>query len=114
MKKKIKLLKIETLGKYILDKRGHVIRCDDLIKWSEWFEHSGMKRQLASTTLKQGHVSTIFLSLDHNFGGGKPILWETMVFGSKKFGSNLNRRYYTKAEALKGHKAIVEEIKKSK
>lgn len=26
------------------------------------------------------NVSTVFLGLDHSFGGDEPILWETMVF----------------------------------
>lgn len=34
-------------------------------------------------SVNRGHtvVSTVFLGLDHNFGFGPPVLWETMLFG---------------------------------
>lgn len=63
-----------------------------------------------------GRVSTVFLGLDHNFWrrpeddplGYKPILWETMVFGGSLDGEQ--RRYTSREEALKGHRALVKEL----
>lgn len=47
-------------------------------------------------------VSTVWLGIDHAFGGGTPVIFETMVFGPKPreiFGE----RYHTEEEALEGH-----------
>ena len=57
-------------------------------------------------------VSTVFLGIDHNFGGkGKPILFETMVFGKGDLvPDNWMARYCTWEQAEAGHKAIVYEL----
>lgn len=56
-------------------------------------------------------VSTVFLGLDHNFGKGEPLIFETMVF--KLIGENNHRdssvdedRYATWQQAEDGHKLI--------
>lgn len=50
-------------------------------------------------------VSTVFLALDHGFGSGKPVLWETMIFGGFHDGY---RAWYTSYEDAKiGHKRAV-------
>lgn len=47
-------------------------------------------------------VSTVFLVLDHNYGDGPPILYETMVFGPD--GTDpVCRRYRTREDASRGH-----------
>lgn len=102
-----------TIGKYILTKDGKVRKCNDLWKWSDWFETSGKQRILEQTTTHGVRVSTVFLAMDYSFnwGGGqpKPILWETMIFGSDlKVFTEWQVRYATKEEALAGHKHAVE------
>lgn len=58
-------------------------------------------------------VSTVWLGLDHNWDGGKPLIFETMVFPSHEGISDLDcKRYSTLAQAKKGHKAIVEKWRK--
>ena len=47
-------------------------------------------------------VSTVFLSMDHSFDKGVPILFETMIFGGQYH--NYQRRYSTYEEAECGHK----------
>lgn len=47
-------------------------------------------------------ISTVWLGLDHNFGGGAPILFETMVFGFDG-ADNYMQRYSTEEEARAGH-----------
>lgn len=49
-------------------------------------------------------VSTVFLGLDHNFGDGPPILFETMIFGGNF--SEYQQRYSTWEEAEAGHRSI--------
>ena len=53
-------------------------------------------------------VSTVFLGLDHSFGGPRPILFETMAFvDNKDVGCE---RYSTWAEAKAGHQRWVKKI----
>jgi hypothetical protein len=68
-------------GHYILDALGEPTACNDLMTWAKWFESAD--RHVACTKISEGvEVSTIFLGLDHNFSNkGRPILWETLVFG---------------------------------
>ena len=92
--------------KYILD--GHnVVVCDDLIKWAEWFEVAD--RTVARTKIGVVKISTVFLGLDHQFSGGKPLLFETLVFGGELDGEM--DRYSTWDEALNGHEKMVERVK---
>lgn len=61
---------------------------------------------------RPGHymVSTIFLGLDHGFMSTRPVLFETMAFwhGPKPYiGHDYQQRYYTWAEAIRGHRALV-------
>lgn len=57
-------------------------------------------------------VSTVWLGLDHSFNGGKPLIFETMVFSEKGDGNELEmKRYSTEEEAIKGHKEMVKKWK---
>ena len=68
--------------------------------WSAMFESSD--RIVAKTKAWfDVEVSTVFLGLDHAFGSGPPMLFETMVFGGKY--SDEQWRYSTWDEALEGH-----------
>lgn len=52
------------------------------------------------------NVSTIFLGMDHRFGGdGDPVLFETLVFGGPLAGDM--ERYTTYADAERGHAEMV-------
>ena len=57
---------------------------------------------------RTGTVSTVFLGIDHNFGEGKPLLFETMVFGGKL--DEETERYSTWEEAVEGHNHMVEKV----
>lgn len=58
-------------------------------------------------------ISTIFLGLDHQFGSGEPILFETCIFGGDR--DQEITRYHTYDQAVEGHKNIVNSLsKKSK
>lgn len=54
-------------------------------------------------------VSTVFLGLDHNWGDGPPLLFETMVFGGPL--DQEQERWSTWDEAEAGHRATVERAK---
>ena len=81
----------------------------DLDKWASWFEKIGEGRRVAKTVVGNVEVSTVFLGLDHNFGEGPPILYETMVFGGPL--DHEEDRYSTAEEAKKGHEAMVERVR---
>lgn len=97
------------IGRYILDEKGNPKEEPDLMKWAEWFEAAD--RFVAKTKTWGSEVSTVFIGLDHSFGMGVPLLYETMVFGGKLDGEM--NRYATKEEAEAGHKEMVERVKKS-
>src|SRR5262245_47620101 len=66
---------------YIL-KNKIPVEAKNLEEWAEWFGKPDENDRI----VKQEHVgpywiSTVFLSLDHNWSRkGPPVLWETMVF----------------------------------
>lgn len=57
----------------------------------------------------QIRVSTVWLGLDHNFGGGKPLIFETMIFLNHR--SMEMWRYGTRKEAEEGHQRALELVK---
>lgn len=77
----------------------------DVVKWSLEF---GKNRVVEQTTIGDIFVSTIFLGLDHNFYGGTPILFETMIFGG--FADDYQERYETWEQAEAGHKLAVDMV----
>jgi hypothetical protein len=93
-------------GKYILDERGNPVLEPDLLTWAKWFETAD--RIVATTTVGEVKISTVFLSLDHAWGGGPPLLFETMVFGGALDQEQM--RYSTRAEALAGHTEMVKRV----
>ena len=62
--------------KYILD--GKTLKPATLMEWARWFKTAD--RHVARDVVGDLFVSTVFLGLDHNFGPGEPLLFETMVF----------------------------------
>lgn len=64
--------------KYILDGKTPR-RAASLEEWGRWFESAD--RHVAQDTIGNVRVSTVFLGLDHSFGNGPPLIFETMIFG---------------------------------
>lgn len=91
---------------YILDGKEPV-KVSDVITWATWFETAS--RKVKHTILSQGvEVSTVFLGLDHQWGEGPPLLFETMVFGGKH--DQDQWRYPTWDEAIEGHDGVVDKL----
>ena len=76
-----------------------------LMEWVEWFENSD-KRIVAQIQLRRAKVSTVFLGLDHRWGDGSPLLFETMIFGGRH--DNFQDRYTTWDESELGHYKVIE------
>jgi len=73
-------------------------------------------RRVAETWVEGYWVSTVFLVVDHAFGCGPPVLWETVVFlranaGPDELGyEQYQERYTSRADAEAGHKRIVAKL----
>ncbi len=71
-----------------------------------------MVKHVAFDTVNGKIVSTVHLAMDHSFGSGPPIHWETMVFPAEDdFEDLAGERYASEADALAGHAALVERVK---
>lgn len=94
--------------KYILDGKK-VVPEPDLYAWGEWFKKAD--RKVARNKTDNGDVSTVFLGLDHSFGDGPPLLFETLVFGGP-LKDEMNR-YSTYDEAVAGHVKMLARVKEA-
>jgi hypothetical protein len=92
---------------YILN--GHQpVPCPDLMWWSWWFATAD--RHVRDTARDDVRVSTVFLGLDHGFGGRRE-LFETMLFVN---GTDQGvERYSTWDEAEEGHERWVMKVFKA-
>ena len=95
---------------YKYDKYGNELT---LTEWCALMEDSEYRR-IALTKLANGiRISTIWMGLDHRFGGdGPPVIFETMVFDDSD-ASNRGRdlgmwRYCTELDAQQGHIHVVD------
>lgn len=80
---------------------------EPLTEWQDISEALGNRWQIVDE-IDGWTVSTVFLTINHNFHEGPPMLFETMIFDAE--GSSVSsNRYATKEEAEAGHKKIVEE-----
>ena len=91
---------------WVLDE-NHDPRAVPYEEWARWMQQGFDKtKRVAKTAVSEEvEVSTVFLGLDHNFGDGPPVLFETMVFGGAH--SEDLWRYCTWDEAVAGHERIV-------
>lgn len=88
---------------YILDDSGKPIPEPDVVAWGKWMEGEG-NRIVAKDTLPNGlRVSTVFLGMDHQWGAGPPLLYETMIFPPDSYDDLYQERYSTREEAIAGH-----------
>ena len=103
------------MGMYVLDNQAAVLEPDTL-KWAKWFETANRTVRSETGTVKIGgqkvgevRISTVFLGLDHSFGGGSPLLFETIVFGGPL--DQQQDRCSTWEAAEKMHEAMVERVR---
>lgn len=92
------------IDKYVLD--GRVPRKEpDSRKWALWFETAD--RRVASDSIGSMRISTVFLGIDHSFGGGSPLLFETMIFGGPESVDGFADRCSTWESAEAMHAAAI-------
>jgi hypothetical protein len=90
----------------VLDEQKNVVTPKTRQEWYDFCENRDLRR--VDFWERNGvQVSTVFLPVDHGFGGTS--LWfETMVFGGAM--NDEQRRYATWAEAVAGHNEVVAEV----
>lgn len=96
-------------GHYILDNRNRVISVR-LMKWRKWLEadHNNGRNIVKQQYIAGFFLSTVFLGVNHNWGSGPPLLFETMLFMPGGGGGELYyARYSTWKQAEKGHHATM-------
>lgn len=71
-------------------------------------------RRVAETTLASGiRISTVFLVLNHQFGDGPPLVFESMAFPPDSMNELEVDRYSTWEEALAGHARMVKKLEEA-
>jgi len=82
-----------------------------MLEWARDFENPSVKK-VAYDEVGDVGISTVWLGLNHQFGDGPPLIFETMVFNGPL--DQEQERYSTEAEALAGHTRMVERVKELK
>lgn len=93
---------------YVLND-DHSVREAELMEWVVAFNDMD-RRRVALDKIGNASVSTVFLGLDHSFGDGPPLIFETLISGGEH--DQEMWRYSTWDEAVAGHKAAVELVSK--
>lgn len=89
------------------DRDGQAITLE---RYAELFGNDGDDdyKRVAQDDVGELWVSTVWLGIDHAFGDGPPIIFETMIFRDGDFGRDLAMwRYTTETAALAGHDRVV-------
>jgi hypothetical protein len=101
---------------YILD--GTTVLRVSFLTWARWMEQDPDQRIIKQEDVGDYWVSTVFLGIDHSWGDGPPILFETMVFRRKPGGIDLGGEWqdrcstYAEAEAM--HKLACDGVRAGK
>lgn len=97
---------------------GRLIKMDTM-EWVTWKEQNPEQFNAAHVVGRDVvnglTVSTVCLFLDHRFGPGEPLIYETMIFDHSDPGHEWSElycdRYPTRAVAMLGHEAAIERVK---
>lgn len=103
---------------YIFDQETKTVReTHDTKEWAQYFEIAN--RRVGYDEVNDYIISTVFLGLDHGFGQGEPLLFETMIFDKKQPVKGMNgsyesvymMRYTNYDEAFATHQHMVERLR---
>ncbi len=89
---------------------GHEVRPCSIEEFGAAMEDKRGGR-VAATRVGDARISTVFLGMDHSWGGGPPLLFETLVFGGPL--DDEMERYSTWEQAEAGHEAMVARVRAS-
>jgi aminoglycoside phosphotransferase family enzyme len=65
-----------------------------------------MSKERDGQVVREVHISTVFLGLDHSFDEGRPLLFETMTFGGQEHDQRICERCTTWDEAVAQHERV--------
>lgn len=86
------------------DRQGKKINHDAYTALLEDKEYKVVRTQ----TIYGNLVSTVWIGIDHSFGIGPLLIFETMIFGNNSQWDSFDHRYSTESDALLGHTVIVD------
>jgi len=89
---------------YVLNENHEPVPEPDGLKAAAWFGDF-TNRVVGQHEIGESFVSTVFLGLDHSFGSGPPILFETWIQGGPL--NDRMERYTTWGEAVAGHTSFL-------
>ncbi len=90
------------------DRNGNPISMDE---WAENFGDFESRNVLQSDVQPPTvHVSTVHLGLDHQWGDGPPLIFESLITGG--LDDQYIERYATEEEAKAGHARLVDLIER--
>ncbi len=78
---------------------GQPITYEQFISAIGYVEDKTIARDIVNGFL----VSTVWLGSNHNFDGGEPLIFETMIFKEGNWEDLYVDRYATREQALAGH-----------
>lgn len=88
------------------DRQGRPMSFDEYLAGVEVFRTDEYRR-VEWTDLDDGFVSTVWLGIDHGFGEGPPLIFETMIC-RRGVWLDFCERYATEEEAVAGHALALE------
>lgn len=91
---------------YILENNKPVEAADE----KQFFDWMSKNKVMARERSSESMISTVFLGFDHGGSSGKPLLFETMIFGGEHDG--YQKRHFEYDEAIKEHNDAVELVNK--
>lgn len=86
----------------------------NIMVWGMWRQHNH-DTHVAMARIHGLYISTVFLALNHGWGNGEPVLFETMIFDEIEHHPDLDNyqdRYTTWEEAETGHLSAIAMVQK--
>lgn len=102
------LAEIEQGRPVYYDRQGRPV---EAMAWARLLESGDDYRRVEFTEVGGYDVSTVWLGIDHAFGGGPPLIFETMIFtrcpGEGVIEPEGALRYVSESDARLGHADVV-------
>jgi hypothetical protein len=84
------------------------IEGDDVLAWANTMDHDN--KHVGHEILPRHRISTVFLGLNHAWGEGPPMLFETMIFYCEPWMSEYQTRCSTYRQAEGMHKRAIKHV----
>lgn len=99
-------------GYYVLDEKNQP-KPATVEEFSRFMTEHSIRKVVGRTELADGvWVSTVFLGMDHAWGGGPPVLWETMIFEGE-YDQHM-WRWSSREQAVAGHLEVLDAVRAGK